>query len=80
MINLAEKIEIKDHILVPKFSKLTEEEAKELLDKLNISSLQLPFILAKDPMAKEVKAVPGDIIKIERKHPTGEGLFYRRVV
>jgi|GEM_PF-3476910 len=79
VINLVEKIDITNHILVPKFSKLTDEEKAKLLEDLNISSVQLPRILSKDPMAKLLKAKSGDVLKIERTNPTGKSVFYRRV-
>lgn len=66
--------------MVPASFKLSEEEADELLKRYNISPLQLPTILSKDPMVKALRAKIGDIIKIEHKGPTGKSFFYRRVI
>jgi DNA-directed RNA polymerase subunit H (RpoH/RPB5) len=67
------------HILQPKHTKLNEKEARELLDKLNISKSQLPKILSNDPAIPEGCEV-GDIIKVERKEEGNTILFYRVVV
>lgn len=74
------KLEIKNHVLMPKHSKLSEKERQELLKKYNISQEQLPAILKADPALLGINAKPGDIIKIERQSPTaGTSLFYRAV-
>ncbi len=67
------------HILEPKHTKLSEEEAKKLLEKFNIAKSQLPKILSTDPALPEGCKV-GDIIKIERKEGNKINLFYRVVV
>lgn len=54
------------HILQNKHSKLSEKEAEELLEKLNISRSQLPKIFLTDSALPENCEI-GDIIKIERK-------------
>ncbi|MEM4641236.1 MAG: DNA-directed RNA polymerase subunit RpoH/Rpb5 C-terminal domain-containing protein [Candidatus Pacearchaeota archaeon] len=67
------------HVLQPKHSVLKPEEAKKLLEELNISPLQLPKIKKSDPaLPKEAKV--GDIIKIERKSKDKKTIFYRVVV
>ncbi|MFH1307645.1 MAG: DNA-directed RNA polymerase subunit RpoH/Rpb5 C-terminal domain-containing protein [archaeon] len=63
------------HILQPKHSKISEKEAKELLNKLNISISQIPKIKEEDPTLPE-GCKPGDLIKIER----GDKVYYRVVV
>ncbi|MCX8193822.1 MAG: DNA-directed RNA polymerase subunit H [Candidatus Pacearchaeota archaeon] len=67
------------HILQPKHTKLSPEESKELLKKLNISLSQLPKIRKKDPALPEDAKV-GDIIKIERKTEAGKVFYYRVVI
>jgi len=75
------RVDISKHELVPKHEVLSEEEAKKLLDELNISKGQLPKILKSDPMVQKIKAKVGDIIKITRKSKTaGESIYYRVVV
>ncbi|NOZ83167.1 MAG: DNA-directed RNA polymerase subunit H [Euryarchaeota archaeon] len=73
-------VDISKHELVPKHEVMSEEEAKELLERLNITKGQLPKILKSDPMVQKIKAKPGDIIKITRKSPTAGTTIYYRVV
>lgn len=75
------KVNLQDHILVPKHEILKEEEVKELLRLLGISKEQLPKIKASDPIIREIGAKPGDVVKITRKSLTaGVSIFYRLVV
>lgn len=75
------KIDIFSNELVPKHEVLDDEKKAELLKTLNISSTQLPKILAADPAAKAIGAKKGDVVKISRKSPTaGEYNYYRIVV
>ena len=67
------------HILQPKHTKISEEDSNKLLDSLNISKAQLPKILSTDTALPE-GAIPGDVIKIERKEDDGEVTIYYRVV
>jgi DNA-directed RNA polymerase subunit H len=68
-------------VLVPKHTKLSQEDAEKILAKLNITSIQLPRILKSDAAIKEFNAEPGDIIEIERESLTaGKIKFYRVVV
>ena len=75
------KFEVKDHILVPKHSKISDKEKKELLEKYSISVKDIPKIMIKDSVIVDIDVKEGDIIKITRKSATtGESIFYRRVV
>ncbi len=75
------KPEIKNHILMPKHTKLSEKEKQDLLKKYNITAEQLPSILKTDAAISSINAKPSDIIKIERKSPTsGTSLFYRVII
>jgi DNA-directed RNA polymerase subunit H (RpoH/RPB5) len=67
------------HILQPKHTKLSEQEAHKLLDSLNLSKSQLPKILSEDPALPEGCTV-GDVIKIERKLESKVNIYYRVVV
>lgn len=67
------------HILQPKHTKLPEQEATELLNKLNVSKAQLPKILISDP-ALPKDCLVGDIIKIERKEGDEINIYFRVVV
>lgn len=75
------KIRLQDHILVPKHEILSEEEKEELLRTLGIRPEQLPKIRVDDPIAKEIGAKVGDIVRIIRESPTaGVSVAYRYVV
>lgn len=68
-------------MLVPKHEVLSKEEAEELLRSLGIKKEQLPKIKATDPIAKEIGAKVGDIVKITRESPTaGKSIAYRLVI
>ena len=78
---MAKKINILEHILVPKHEVLDYKEALEVLKKLGVKPEQLPWIRASDPVVRLIGAKPGDIIRIIRKSPTaGESVAYRYVV
>ncbi len=75
------KPEIAKHVLVPKHTKLSEKQAKEVLVQYNVTVAELPQIRKKDPAIKKLGCKAGDIIEIERKSQTaGKALFYRVVV
>ncbi|NOY11523.1 MAG: DNA-directed RNA polymerase subunit H [Archaeoglobi archaeon] len=75
------KIRLQDHILVPKHELLSEEEAKEVLETLGIRKEDLPKIRADDPIAKEIGAKPGDIVRIIREDElVGRSVAYRLVI
>ena len=72
---------VANHFLVPKHLKLSEEEKKELLEKLNISLKELPKIYNTDAAIQDLKAEAEDIIKITRNSKTaGESVYYRVVI
>lgn len=74
-------ISILEHEWVPEHRVLSPEEAAEVIKKLGVKPIQLPWILINDPVVKELGAKPGDIIEIRRKSPTaGEIIVYRYVV
>ncbi len=75
------KIRLQDHILVPKHEVLSKEEAEEVLKTLGVRPEQLPKIRADDPIAKEIGAKVGDIVRIIRESPTaGTSIVYRLVI
>jgi len=80
---LAEKTndDIFEHELVPKHILLSEEEAREVLERYRVKAHQLPHILSSDPAIKAINAKPDSIVKIVRKSSTaGESVVYRYVV
>ncbi len=75
------KLDITSHILVPKHTKLSENEKKALFEKYKISLKDLPRISKKDPAIQHLDVEYGDIIKIERQSPTsGKVVYYRGVL
>lgn len=74
-------LKINNHCLVPKHSKISEEEKTKLFEKYNISVKQLPKIFKTDSAIAELNPKIGDIIVIERNSPiVGKTYFYRVVV
>jgi DNA-directed RNA polymerase subunit H (RpoH/RPB5) len=67
------------NVLQPKQTKLSQKDAQELLDKLNISKSQLPKIFSNDCSLPEACKI-GDIIKVERKEEGEVNVYYRVVV
>ncbi len=75
------KFDISEHLLVPKHTKLKDDEKQVVLNHYNISIQQLPQIKQSDPALSKIPTNPGDVIKIVRKSPTtGETAFYRVVI
>ena len=74
-------INISQHLLVPKHTKLTDSKKADLLKSHNIELRQLPKILKDDPALRGLNVKEGDVIKIERISKTaGESVYYRLVI
>ena len=70
-----------EHKLVPEHIIISEKEKEEILKKFKITPDQLPKILNTDPVAKNIDAKPGQIVKIIRKsHTATEAVAYRFVI
>lgn len=67
------------HVLAPKHTKLSPEEAAKVLDKFNIALAQLPKISKKDPAIPQ-DCVTGDVVKIERENSGTKEVYYRVVI
>lgn len=67
------------HVLVPEHTKLTQEEALEVMEKYMIKSkLQMPMIIHNDVIAKWLGLKQGDIVKIKRYNEnSGLSYYYR---
>ncbi len=75
-----EEAKVTDHKLVPKHEILSEEEKRQILSQFNASEDQFPFLFFNDPVAREIGAKPGDMVKITRVSDTsGEATYYRYV-
>lgn len=73
--------DVMKHDLVPRHEVLSDEDARGILEKYGVTPDQLPKLYASDPVARAVRARPGQIIKIKRKSPTaGESIAFRYVV
>jgi DNA-directed RNA polymerase subunit H len=78
---LEKEYDILKHELVPEHSIMDEKEKKELFEKLKITSVNLPKVIANDPVVKAMEAKEGDVLKIVRKSSTaGSSTYYRVVV
>ncbi len=78
---IIEEPKVTDHKLVPKHEILNEPEKKQILSQFSASEDQFPFLFSTDPVAREIGAKPGDMVKITRISDTaGEAIYYRYVV
>jgi DNA-directed RNA polymerase subunit H len=78
---MKKKVIIKNHILIPNHTKLTNKEVDDVVKKYNVSTRQFPNISKKDPAVDSLDVEPGDVIKIKRKSFTdNDTVFYRVVV
>lgn len=76
-----QKFDPTNHLLVPKHSKVSEKEKKDVLEKYAITLKELPRIYLSDPTIQDLNAKEDDVIKIVRQSQTaGETVFYRRVI
>lgn len=72
---------LSEHHLVPKHELLSDEEVQKLLSQFGLDFDKLPQLSQEDPMAQELGAKVGNIVRITRNSPVaGETLYYRRVV
>jgi len=77
----ASKFKVTDHELVPKHEVVPVDEAIKVLRELGVRPDQLPLMRSSDPVAKEIGAKPGDLVRVIRNSPTaGKAIIYRYVV
>lgn len=75
------KINLIDHILVPKHYILTEDQANEFLDSYKFKSKDLKRMLITDPVSRYYNLKKGTIVRIERPSiNSGIAIDYRIVV
>ena len=75
------KFSIQDHQLVPLHVLLSPDEILEVMKIYGVEPAQLPKIHVSDPVAKEIGAKVGDIVKIIRDSPTAKkAVSYRLVI
>ena len=74
------KIDIQDHMLVPKHEIMTDEEISDEFSDVDYEIKDLPKIRANDPVVKAIGAEPGNVLRITRESQTaGEFITYRIV-
>ena len=74
------KINIQEHMLVPKHEIMTEKEISEEFSDVDYDFKNLPKIKADDPVVEEIGAKPGNVLRITRESQTaGEFVTYRIV-
>jgi len=74
-------LNVSSHLLVPKHELVSPKEAEKLLKTFNARREQLPYMLGRDPVALEIGAKPGDLVRITRRSETaGESTYYRYIV
>lgn len=64
------QIDVLLHDLVPQHILLTKKETQDLMEKYQITVIDLPQIFEKDPIAIAIGAKEGDVIKIIRESKT----------
>lgn len=75
------EIDVSNHGLVPKHTKISDAEKEKFLSSHSLSLRDLPKILITDPAIVCINAKAGDVIKIERVSMTaGTAVYYRVVV
>jgi DNA-directed RNA polymerase subunit H len=68
------------HTLIPKHSKLSDSEKKQLLEQYQINLAALPKIQVKDSAIVKLNLKDGDVVKIARESKTAGLSYYYRVV
>ena len=74
------KIDIQDHMLVPKHEIMTEEEISEEFSDVDYNFKDLPKIKADDPVVEEIGAEPGNVLRITRESQTAGVFVTYRIV
>ena len=74
------KIDIQDHMLVPKHEIMTEEEISEEFSDVDYNFKDLPKIKSEDPVVKAIGAEPGNVLRITRESQTAGVFITYRIV
>ena len=74
------KIDIQDHMLVPKHEIMTEEEISEEFSDVDYDFKDLPKIRANDPVVEAIGAEPGNVLRITRESQTAGVFITYRIV
>ena len=74
------KINIQDHMLVPKHEIMSEEEISEEFSDVDYEYKDLPKIKSDDPVVKAIGAEAGNILRITRESQTAGVFVTYRIV
>ena len=74
------KIDIQDHMLVPKHEIMTEEEISDEFSEVDYAIKNLPKIKSTDPVVKTIGAEPGNVLRITRESQTAGVFVTYRIV
>ena len=74
------KIDIQDHMLVPKHEIMTEKEISEEFSDVDYDFKDLPKIKSEDPVVKAIGAEPGNVLRITRESQTAGVFITYRIV
>ena len=74
------KIDIQDHMLVPKHEIMTDSEISDEFSDVDYDFKNLPKIKADDPVAKAIGAEPGNVLRITRESQTAGVFVTYRIV
>ena len=74
------KIDIQDHMLVPKHEIMTEEEISDEFSEVDYDIKDLPKIKSTDPVVKTIGAEPGNVLRITRESQTAGVFVTYRIV
>ena len=74
------KIDIQDHMLVPKHEIMTEEEISDEFSDVDYDFKDLPKIKANDPVVEAIGAEPGNVLRITRESQTAGVFITYRIV
>lgn len=69
------------HKLVPTHKILSDKEKEKILNKYNLTAIELPKILKSDPALEELSPKVGDVVEITRESPSaGTSVYYRVII
>ncbi|WP_305514793.1 MULTISPECIES: DNA-directed RNA polymerase subunit H [unclassified Methanobrevibacter] len=74
------KIDIQDHMLVPKHEIMTDGEISDEFSEVDYDFKDLPKIKSDDPVVKAIGAEPGNILRITRESQTAGVFVTYRIV
>jgi len=74
------KINIQEHMLVPKHEIMSEDEISEEFSDVDYDFKNLPKIRADDPVVVEIGAEPGNVLRITRESQTAGVFVTYRIV